>query len=64
MLTFTAVFGGFVYFNFTKRDYTYEGLRESMITKRVNKYLKREGVYIVPSSSQGAYEMTVFYLII
>jgi len=44
MLTFTAVFGGFVYFNWTKRDYTYEGLRESMIAKRVTKYLKREGL--------------------
>jgi len=44
MLTFTAVFGGFVYFNWTKRDYTYESLRESMIAKRVTKYLKREGL--------------------
>jgi len=62
MLTFTAVFGGFVYFNFTKRDYTYEGLRESMVTKRVNKYLKREGVYNVLSRTQGAYEMIVFII--
>jgi len=44
MLTFTAVFGGFVYFNYTKRDYTYEGLRDSMIAKRVTKYLKKEGL--------------------
>jgi len=44
MMTFATAFGGYVYFNMTKIDYTYEGLRTRMINKRINKYLRREGL--------------------
>lgn len=52
MLTFITAFGGYVYFNFTKNDYTYEGLRWRMVSKRLNKYLKKEGMHNITKYGQ------------